>query len=259
MTPYRGLGNSFRQALHDRQPLYGCWLALANTVSTEILGYAGFDWLLLDAEHSPNDLSSLHMQLLALKDSPSAPVVRPQWNDPVLLKRLLDLGFYNFLIPMVQTADEARRAVAATRYPPEGIRGVSASQRSNRYGEEPNYFKTINASICVMVQIETPEGIANIGSIADVEGVDGVFIGPQDLAATYGHLLNPAHEEVQNAIRQATQAVLGKGKPVGTLAPAEADARRYLEMGMTFVATGTDQGLLKESARRLVASFTGPR
>ena len=256
-TPYRGLGNAFRKALLARQKLFGCWASLANPISTEILGYAGFDWILLDAEHSPNDLSALHMQLLALKDSPSAPVVRPQWNDPVLLKRMLDLGFYNFLIPMVETADEARRAVAATRYPPDGIRGVSVSQRSNRYGNEADYFKQINSSICVMVQIETPKGVANVGEIAEVDGVDGIFIGPQDLAATYGHLLDPSHAEVQKAMQQATAAALGKNKPVGILAPVEADVRRYLGMGMSFVATGSDQGLLKDSTKKLAALFAG--
>ncbi len=254
-TPYRGLGNTFRKALLAHERLYGCWASLANPISTEIVGYAGFDWILLDAEHSPNDLSVLHLQLLALKDSPSAPVVRPQTNDPVLLKRMLDLGFYNFLIPMVETADQARLAVMATRYPPDGIRGVSVSQRSNRYGNEPDYFTQINSSICVMVQVETPKGIVNVDEIADVDGVDGIFIGPQDLAATYGHLLNPSHADVQDAIEQATTVCLGKGKPVGILAPIEADARRYLDMGMTFVAIGGDQGLLKESTKKLVALF----
>ena len=128
-APYTGIPNRFRQALLARQRLIGCWCSLANPVTTEVLGLAGFDWLLLDAEHAPNDVTTLIPQLMALKDSASAPVVRPPWNDTVVIKRLLDAGFYNFLIPFVESADEARRAVAATRYPPAGVRGVSVSQR----------------------------------------------------------------------------------------------------------------------------------
>ena len=250
-TPYKGLGNGFRQAMLKRELQIGCWASLATPTATELLGYAGFDWLLIDGEHAPNDLNSFHMQLLALKDSPSAPVVRMQWNDPVLFKRMLDLGFYNFLIPMVETAEEARRAVAATRYPPHGTRGLSTSQRSNRYGYDLDYFERINESICVTVQIETPLGVKNAAEIAAVEGVDALFIGPQDLAVTYGQLLNPLHPEVQAGMQQVTDACAKQGKTVGILAPIEEDARRYIAMGMTYVAVGSDQGLLKTASKKL--------
>lgn len=254
-TPYDGIGNTFRQGIIAGRRLYGCWLSLANPISTEIIGYSGFDWLLLDGEHSPNDYHSLHMQLLALKDSSSAPVVRPEVNHPVAFKRLLDLGVFNFLVPMVNTVDEAFAAVRATRYPPQGIRGVSVSQRGNHYGVAPDYFDKIHSSICVLAQIESPMGVEHVAEIAAVDGIDGIFVGPQDLAATLGHLRDPGHQEVQDAIRHVVAQTQKVGKPIGTLAPAVVDAKRYFAMGMTFVAVGTDQGFLKESAKKILSSF----
>lgn len=253
--PYTAFPNAFRRDLLAGRRLIGCWSSLANPITTEILGLAGFDWLLLDAEHSPNDVLTLIPQLMALKDSASAPVVRPPVNDPVILKRLLDAGFYNFLIPFVETADEARRAVAATRYPPAGIRGVSVAQRSNRYGTVPDYFATVNDQICVMVQIESRAGLDHLDAICAVEGVDGIFIGPSDLAAALGHLGNPGHPEVQAAIREIFACAGRHGRPVGTLAPAEVDARRYLEMGASFVAVGSDQGLFRAATQALHERF----
>jgi 2-dehydro-3-deoxyglucarate aldolase len=196
-TPYKPFPNSFRTDLRAGKTLIGCWCSLASPITTEVLGVAGFDWLLLDGEHSPNDVITFIPQLMALKDSPSAPVVRPSWNNPVELKRLLDGGFYNFLIPFIETPDEARRAVAATRYPPQGFRGVSVSQRSNRFGTVAGYFDGINEQICVMVQIESRKGVAAAAEIAAVDGVDGLFVGPSDLAAGFGHLGNASHPEVQ--------------------------------------------------------------
>ncbi len=159
-TPYQSFPNSFKRDLLAGKKLIGCWSSLANAITTEVLGMAGFDWILLDGEHSPNDVATFIPQLMALKDSPSAPFVRPTSNNEVEIKRLLDAGFYNFLVPFVESADEARRAVAATRYPPQGIRGVSVSQRSNRYGTVAGYFKGINEQICVVVQIESNAGVA---------------------------------------------------------------------------------------------------
>ena len=153
------LPNQFRADILARKRLIGCWTSLGQPVTTEIIGLAGFDWMLLDGEHAPNDVLTFVPQLMALKDSTSAPVVRPPWNDPVLLKRLLDIGFYNFLIPFVESAEEARRAVRATRYPPDGVRGVSGVQRQNRYGTLPDFSKTINENICVLVQIESRKGV----------------------------------------------------------------------------------------------------
>jgi 2-dehydro-3-deoxyglucarate aldolase len=251
MTPYQPFPNRFRADLRAGKLLIGCWCSLANPITTEVLGVAGFDWLLLDGEHSPNDLLTFVPQLMALKDSVSAPVVRPAWNNPVELKRLLDGGFYNFLIPFVETADEARRAVAATRYPPQGMRGVSVAQRSNRYGTVAGYFDGINEQICVLVQIESRKGVAAAADIAAVDGIDGLFIGPSDLAAGFGHLGNPGHAEVQQAMAEVFAAGKAAGKPIGTLAPVEADARRYIAQGASFVAVGSDLGVFRSATQAL--------
>lgn len=250
-TPYNAFPNRFRQDLIAGKRLIGCWSSLASPITAEILGLAGFDWLLLDGEHSPNDVLSFVPQLMALKDSASAPVVRPQWNDTVEIKRLLDAGFYNFLVPFVQSAEEAERAVAATRYPPQGVRGVSVAQRSNRYNTVPDYMTLINDNITVMVQIENQVGVEAIDAICRVPGVDGIFIGPSDLAATYGHLGNPAHPDVQAAMQTVFASAKAHGKPIGILAPAEADARRYLEQGASFVAVGSDLGVFRSATQAL--------
>ena len=250
-TPYRAYPNSFRADLRAGKTLIGCWCSLANPITTEVLGVAGFDWILLDGEHSPNDVITFIPQLMALKDSPSAPVVRPSWNNPVELKRLLDGGFYNFLIPFIESADEAARAVAATRYPPQGTRGVSVSQRSNRFGTVPGYFDGINEQICVMVQIESRKGIAAAAEIAAVDGVDGLFVGPSDLAAGLGYLGQFNHPEVQEAMAKVFAAAKAVGKPVGILAPVEADARRYMAQGVTFVAVGSDLGVFRSGTQAL--------
>ncbi len=249
--PYDAFPNRFRQDLVAGKPLIGCWCSLGSPITTEVMGVAGFDWLLLDGEHAPNDVLSFIPQLMALKDSASAPVVRPQWNDMVMIKRLLDAGLYNFLIPFVESADDARRAVAATRYPPQGVRGVSVSHRSNRYGTVPEYFQTINDNISVIVQIESRKAVAAIDEICAVDGVDCVFIGPSDLAAGYGYLGNPLHPEVQEAMQKIIASAKAHGKPAGILAPVEADARRYLEMGLTFVAVGSDLGVFRNASQAL--------
>ncbi len=257
MTPYSAFPNHFRSDLRAGRPLIGCWCTLANPISTEILGLAGFDWLLLDTEHSLNDAINLVPQLMALKDSGSAPMVRPAWNDAVLIKRLLDAGFYNFLVPFVQSAEEAARAVGATRYPPRGFRGVSTSQRGNKYGTVPDYFARADDNICVTVQIESRAGVDAIDAICGVEDVDGIFVGPQDLAAAFGHLGEPSHPEVQAAIRHVFDAAQRQGRAIGTLAPIEADARRYLEWGATFIAVGNDQSLLRGASASLRERFRG--
>jgi len=250
-TPYSSFPNRLRADLLAGKRLIGCWCSLANPITTEVLGVAGFDWLLLDGEHSPNDVISFIPQLMALKDSPSAPVVRPSQNDTVEMKRLLDAGFYNFLVPFVESADDARRAVAATRYPPQGVRGVSVSQRSNRYGTVPGYFTGINDQVCVIVQIESRAGLAAAAEIAAVDGIDCLFVGPSDLAAGLGHLGNANHPDVQAAIATIFDAARQHGKPIGILAPVEADARRYLEQGATFVAVGSDLGIFRSATQAL--------
>jgi len=256
-TPYQPYPNSFKRDLRAGRLLIGCWASLSSAITTEVLGVAGFDWLLLDGEHSPNDVATFIPQLMALKDSASAPVVRPSSNNAVEIKRLLDAGFYNFLVPMVDTADEARAAVAATRYPPQGIRGVSVSQRGNRYATVADYFAGVNDQICVAVQIESRTGIAQAGAIAAVDGVDCVFVGPSDLAANLGHLGNASHPEVQAAIAAVFAAARAQGKPGGILAPVEADARRYIGMGATFVAVGSDLGVFRAGTQALRDKYRG--
>lgn len=256
-VPYRGLPNTFRQRLLAREKVVGLWLSLADNLVTEIVGYAGFDWLLLDAEHAPNDLQSFISQLQALKESPSAPIVRPAWNHPVEIKRLLDIGFYNFLIPFVESAEEARNAVAATRYPPAGIRGVSVAQRSNRFGHEPDYAARINDNISVIAQVESRKGVEACGDIAAVDGIDCVFVGPSDLSAAMGHFGQPRHPEVQGAIREIVTQVSARGKAVGILAPLEADAQHYIDMGIQLVGVGSDIGVLKAGAASLKQRYLG--
>ena len=247
--------NAFKPDLAAGKRLIGCWCSLGNAITTEIMGIAGFDWLLLDGEHAPNDVLNFIPQLMALKDSPSAAVVRPKWNDMVEIKQLLDIGFYNFLIPFVESADDARRAVAATRYPPQGVRGVSVSHRSNRYGQIKDYQQTVNDNISVIVQIESRRAVAVVEEIAAIEGVDALFIGPSDLAAGFGHLGNPLEPEVQAAMQQVITAAKAQGKPVGILAPVEADAQRYLEMGISLVAVGSDLGLFRGASQGLRNKF----
>ncbi|MBV5299153.1 MAG: 2-dehydro-3-deoxyglucarate aldolase [Rhodoferax sp.] len=250
-TPYQPFPNSFKRDLLAGKKLIGCWSSLSSAITTEVLGVAGFDWILLDGEHSPNDMSTYIPQLMALKDSPSAPVVRPASNNPVEMKRMLDAGFYNFLVPFVESVDEANMAVAATRYPPQGMRGVSVSQRSNRYGTVADYFKGANEQMCVMVQIESVAGVASARAIAELDGVDCLFVGPSDLAAGLGHLGNANHPDVQAAIAAVFADAKAAGKPSGILAPVEADARKYMAMGATFVAVGSDLGVFRSATQAL--------
>lgn len=247
--------NRFRQAVIGGERLIGCWSSLGSHIVTEVLGQTGFDWILLDGEHAPNDVLSFIPQLMSLKDSPSTPVVRPQWNDPVLIKRLLDIGFYNFLVPFIESAEDAKKAVAATRYPPEGIRGVSVSHRGNHYGTLKDHLQLINENITVLVQIESSTGVTAIDEICQVKGVDGIFIGPSDLAAGYGHLGDPLHPEVQQAMQKIFDCAKRHGKPVGILTPVEEDAKRYIQMGATFVAIGSDLGILQKAANSLRTRF----
>jgi 2-dehydro-3-deoxyglucarate aldolase len=253
--PYNPLPNQFRQDIIARKTLIGCWCGLANPYSAEILGQAGFDWLLIDGEHAPNDIQSFVAQLMALKDSPSAPIVRPQWAEPVIIKRLLDSGFFNFLFPFIESAEEAEAVVAATRYPPQGIRGVSLSQRGNKYGYVPDYHATINDNITVLAQIESQKGLDNVEAIARVEGVDGLFIGPSDLSVALGHFGNPMHPEVQEAMQHIVDVGKSTNTAVGILAPVEEHARKYLEMGISFVSVGSDLGIIKNATLELRKKF----
>lgn len=247
--------NPLKRALRERRHQIGLWSMLASPVATEIAAGSGFDFLVLDMEHAPNELTAIRDQLQAMQGSAAAPVVRPPWNDTVVFKRLLDVGAQNFVVPMVQDADDARRAVAATRYPPRGVRGVAVATRANRFGRVTDYLQRASDEICVHVQIETRAALANLEAIAAVDGVDGLFIGPSDLAADFGQLGNSAHPEVRRAIDDAIARICATGKAAGILAPIEADARHWLALGATFVAVGSDLGVLARQTEALARKF----
>jgi len=247
--------NLFRQDLRKGKQLIGCWSSIGDAITTEILGLAGFDWILLDAEHAPNDELTLIPQLMALKDSKSTPFVRIHSIDAVMIKRVLDMGFYNILVPFVETEEDAIKAVSATRYPPEGTRGVSLAHRSNAYGTILDYFQRVNEAISVVVQIENQNGLDNLNEILNVKGIDAVFVGPSDLAATLGHLGNMNHPDVQTAIKHVFATAKEHGKPCGILTGSEEDAKRYISWGATMVAVGADVGLFRNATQGLADKF----
>ena len=247
--------NAFKHALAAGKLQIGLWSSLCSNIAAEIISDSGFDWILLDTEHSPNEIPDLLGQLQAMQGSATTPIIRPAWNDAVLAKRALDIGAQSLLFPYVQNAEEARRAVASTRYPPQGIRGVSVAARASRYGRTPGYLTKANAEICVLVQVETRQALGEIEAIAEVEGIDGVFVGPSDLAASLGHLGNPQHPDVQKAIENAVTRLKKAGKPAGILTGNEEEARRYIDWGYLFVAVGADVGLLARNADGLAKKF----
>ena len=247
--------NEFKLALRGRELQIGLWSTLCSNLGAEIIAQSGFDWILLDTEHSPNELPDLVSQLQAMGRGTASPVIRAAWNDAVLIKRILDIGAQSILLPYVQTAEEARRAVQAVRFPPRGIRGVSASSRASQYGRVKDYLSRADEEICLILQIETRAALDQLEAISEIEGVDGVFVGPADLSASLGHLGDPQHPETQAALQDAARRLTRLGKPAGILAVVEADARRYIEWGYTFVAVGVDTTLLASSADALAKSF----
>ena len=247
--------NQFERGMKAGKPQIGLWSSLSSHYSVEVIAGSGFDWLLLDTEHSPNDLENVVTQLQAASAYPTTAIVRPAWNDMVLIKRFLDVGVQTLLIPYVQTAQEAADAVAYTRYPLRGVRGVAGTTRATRFGRVKDYFKRAEEELCVLVQVETRLGLDKLEAIANTDGVDGVFIGPADLSAGLGHLGDIAHPEVQKAIDDAIGRIRKAGKAPGILAPIEADARRYLDLGCLFVAVGADVGLLARESEKLCAKF----
>lgn len=248
--------NHFKRAIKNNGALQvGLWSGLSNNVTVEVLANAGFDWLLLDTEHSPNELPMVYSQLQAASQGSAHPIVRIPWNDTVVIKRYLDIGVQSLLIPFVQNAEEARRAVAATRYPPLGVRGYSAAARASDYGRIKDYPASCEAQLCVLVQVETPEALANIEAIAAVEGVDGIFIGPGDLAASMGHIGNIKHPEVVAAIDDAIGRIRASGVAAGILSGDEELARRCIALGCNYIAVGSDIGVLARGAEALAARF----
>ncbi len=251
--------NPFKQALAERRAQIGLWTSLADSYTTEICAGAGFDWLLLDGEHSPNDLRSLLQQAQAVAAYPQTHAIA---RVPVghghagttLIKQYLDLGIQTLLVPMVDTPQQAAELVRAMRYPPAGFRGMGGA-RASRWGRIATYPKDANSQVCLLVQAESQLALDNLEAIAGVEGVDGVFIGPADLSASLGHVGNPMHPEVQGAIEDALRRINRCGKAAGILTPDETLARRYLELGFLFVAVGLDNNLLARHTSALAARF----
>jgi 4-hydroxy-2-oxoheptanedioate aldolase len=251
--------NAFKRALHDSQRLVGLWHSIGHATVTEILADSAFDWVLIDTEHAPNEVTHVADTLRALAGSRVSAVVRPAWNDPVLFKRLLDVGAQTLLVPYVQSADEAARAVAAVRYPPRGIRGVASTHRANRYGRVQDYFRRADDEMCVLVQLETRASVDALEDIAAVDGVDGVFIGPSDLSASLGFLGEPRHPDVRRVIEDACRRARRLGRPIGILAPVEEDALAWFANGFSFVAVGGDILCLRKAADALVERFRDVR
>jgi len=253
--------NPFKQALVAKSAQIGLWLGLADSYCAEICAGAGFDWLLIDGEHSPNGLQSILQQAQAIAAYPGANAIArvPLGHGDAgtaLIKQYLDLGVQTLLVPMVDTPEQAKAIVRAMRYPPDGIRGMGGA-RASGWGRYPAYAKEANDRVCLLVQAETREALANLDAIAAVDGVDGVFIGPADLSASMGHMGNPGHAEVQAAIEDAIARINRAGKAAGILTPDETLAHKYLDLGALFVAVGLDTNLLVRTTTALAARFKG--
>lgn len=249
------MANRFKEAIKSQAQI-GLWLSMTSPYAAEACATAGFQWFLIDGEHAPNDVRSTLAQLQAVAPYGGHPVVRLVEGNATLVKQLLDIGAQTLLVPMVDTPDQARALVAATRYPPEGIRGVGAAvARASRWGARQQYLDEANDEACLIVQAETVTALNNLEAICAVDGVDGVFIGPADLAASMGHRGKPGHPDVQAAIETAIKTIAACGKAPGTLTGDPALARRYLELGARFVAVGIDVTLMVQAARKLSADF----
>lgn len=247
--------NRLKRALAAGQKQIGFWLTLASPNATEIAATAGFDWLLIDMEHSPNDFADIIHHLRAAEGGTAEPVVRIPWNEPVVVKRLLDIGVRSLMFPYVQTVEEARRAVAATRYPPAGIRGVAGTTRATAYGRVKDYAKIAGGEICVVVQAETQKAIDAAADIARVDGVDCVFIGPNDLSASMDRMGNTGAPEVQSAIARGLANIKAGGKAAGILEFKEEPAKKYLAAGFQMIAVGGDGGMLARGTEAMARSY----
>ena len=248
--------NTFKLRLQSGEAQIGLWLGLADPYCAELAANAGFDWLLIDGEHAPNDLRGMLGQLQAVAPYPSHPVIRPVIGDTALIKQVLDIGVQTLLVPMVESAEQARELVRAIHYPPSGVRGVgSALARASRWNSIPGYLDKADEEMCLLVQIENQEGLTNLDAIAAVDGVDGVFIGPADLSASMGHRGNPGHPDVQVAIEDAIARIREAGKAAGILSADQKLAKRYIELGAAFVAVGVDTTVLMRGLQNLAATF----
>ncbi|MGQ0676019.1 MAG: HpcH/HpaI aldolase family protein [Rhodospirillales bacterium] len=249
--------NAFKRGLASGRPQIGLWCSLCSPIGAEILGDAGFDWLLIDTEHAPNDPFQVMQLLQAIQGAATPAVVRAAWNDAVLIKRLLDVGVTSVLVPFVQNEDEAAKAVKAVRYPPRGVRGVATNARATRFGRIADYAQKADGEMCVLVQAETAEALGRIEAMGKLDGLDGIFIGPADLSASMGHLGNARHPEVLKAIEGAIRRIRKTGKSAGILTPNRDDAKRFIELGANFCAVGSDAGLLVNATDALVKAFKG--
>ena len=247
--------NQFKRALNEGRQQIGLWCTLSSAYAAEVVAGSGFDWLLFDTEHSPSDIETVLGLLQAVSAYDVSPIVRPASNDTVLIKRFLDIGVQTLLIPYVQSAEEARSAVAAIRYAPDGVRGVSALTRATRFGRVEGYARRAADELCLLVQIETQQALNELEAIAAVDGVDGVFIGPADLAASLGHVGDQGHPDVKAAIEDAVRRIRACGKPAGILTGDTAFAQRCIEIGTTFTAVGVDVGILARSTEKLALQF----
>jgi 4-hydroxy-2-oxoheptanedioate aldolase len=249
--------NRFKRAILAGEHQLGLWSSMASNISTEVLAGAGFDWLLLDAEHAPNDVRTVLGQLQAMMENDTQAIVRVPFNDKIEIKRYLDAGVQNFLVPMVDTADEARAAVSYTRFPPDGIRGFAGVSRASRYGRIADYHARAHEEICVLVQVESELGIRNLDEICAVPGIDGVFIGPGDLSAGLGYLGRQNHPDMVALIEKSIALILAAGNRPGILTADEALARQYIDAGSVFTAVGLDTAILARGAEALAKRFKG--
>lgn len=249
--------NAFQQLLKSSggHPPIGTWVISASPLVAEAIGCAGFDWGVIDMEHAPLDMMGVVHLLQAVAGTKMLPVVRVPWNDTVVVKRVLDAGASTLMFPMIQTAAEAERAVAATRYPPDGVRGVAGMSRGSRFGTTPHYLKTANQHVGVIVQLESPEALQRLDAIAQVKGVDALFIGPADLSAAMGHVGEPHHPAVFDLMAQAVQRCKALGMPVGTIGDTPELVAQYRATGFDFVAIGSDLGLMMRGARLAIAAL----
>lgn len=252
------LKNPFKAALAEGKMQYGCWSGFADAFAIEVLGTAGFDWIVVDGEHAANDIRSIQSQLQALQGSDAHPVVRVPVGEDWMIKQALDVGAQTVLVPMVESAEQAAQLVRAMRYPPEGIRGVGATMaRASRFGAIADYVKVANEEVCLLVQIESRAGVEALDGILALDKIDGVFIGPADLAADLGHPGNPGHPEVRAVIQDCLGRIAASDKAAGILSPVDEVAAEYRDWGAQFLAVGLDVVMLAQAARAKAAHWKG--
>ncbi len=245
--------NAFKRAIASNATPVGTWLSSGSTATAEALGCAGFDFVVVDTEHTPVDPPQMVELLRAVAGTPASAIVRPPWNDMVMVKRAMDAGAQSLLFPYVQNADEARRAVASTRYPPEGTRGVAGTHRASRFGTIPDYVKSAAHEVCVIVQIETPSALRELEAIAAVPGIDSIFVGPADLSASMGHLGDMGHADVQKTLADAAARARRAGKPCGIIGGTPDLVARFLEYGYSWVAVASDMAMMVSRAQEYLA------